>query len=131
MSREELSQIYYINKEITMWENELNALREKSLMRSKEITGMPFANTNETSDPTASIAIRIRDIELIIVGKRTELLIQQERITKFIMDIEDSYIRQIIKYRCVDCMKWQDIADKLHTTENAAKQMFSRFLKNQ
>ena len=88
MTREELSQIYYINKEIVMWEKELEHIREASLMKSKEITDMPFANTNETGDPVAELAMKMLDIEMIIVGKKKELEYKRMEILKFINDYQ-------------------------------------------
>lgn len=131
MTREELSQIYYINKEIVMWEKELEHIREASLMKSKEITDMPFANTNETGDPVAELAMKMLDIEMIIVGKKKELEYKRMEILKFINDVDDSLLRMIIKYRCVDCLSWNNVAVRVGggNTEDSCRMQFNRMFK--
>ena len=131
MTREELSQIYYINKEIVMWEKELEHIREASLMKSKEITDMPFANTNETGDPVAELAMKMLDIEMIIVGKKKELEYKRMEILKFINDVDDSMLRMIIKYRCIDCLSWNNVAAKIGggNTEDSCRMQFNRMFK--
>ena len=58
MTRERLSQIYYLEKEQKMWEEKLRELEAASLIKGQEITGMPFANTGETSDKVMSLVVR-------------------------------------------------------------------------
>ena len=67
VTKEELKQIYYINKEIKMWQKELDRLECKSLVKGQEITDMPFGSG--TSDKVADLAIEKADIRLIIEGK--------------------------------------------------------------
>ena len=55
MTREELKQIYYINKEIKMWQRELDRLQCKSLIGSQSLDGMPKGSG--TSDKVANLAI--------------------------------------------------------------------------
>lgn len=129
MTRDKLSQIFYINKELKMWEEELQALREKSLMKSKQITDMPFANTNETGNPVEQLVIQITDIEMIILGKKKELEIERTRLMQFIDNIDDSLMRMIVKYRCMDCLTWYEVAQRVggNNTEDSCKKAYSRF----
>lgn len=129
MTRDKLSQIFYINKELKMWEEELQALREKSLMKSKQITDMPFANTNETGNPVEQLVIQITDIEMIILGKKKELEIERTRLMQFIDNIDDSLMRMIVKYRCMDCLTWEGVASKVGGTNTAdsVRKMYVRF----
>lgn len=127
MTRDELKQIYFINKEIEMWERELEKVRAQSEVQTKKLSGMPFANTNDISDPTSDIAIKLIDIEMIILGKKKELEYKRYEIMKFINNIEDSYMRLIVKYRCVDCLKWEQVADLVGTNAESLRQAFKRF----
>lgn len=131
MTRDDLSQIYFINKEIKMWEQELEKAKVKAEVKVKVLTGMPFANTNETSDPTFDSAAHINDIEMIILGKRKELEIKRKEIITFILNIEDSNIRMIVKYRCVDCMKWEEVAQEVGGTADKVRKTFIRFCRAQ
>lgn len=124
MTKEELKQIYYINKEIKMWQREIERLQCKSLVKSQEITGMPFCGG--TSDKVADIATEKADIEIIIKGKLAEIQLQRKKIIDYINKIEDSLLRQIMFYRNVSCMNWNQVARELGSTENCVKQIYSR-----
>lgn len=130
VTREELSQIYYLNRELRMWQKELESLECQSLVGGQEITGMPFVSG--TSDKTGDIATTIADIKNIIIGKQTEIELQRKKIISYIESVKDSYMRQIIFYRCVSCMSWSNVAREIggNNTEDSVKQAFHRFLKN-
>jgi hypothetical protein len=90
---------------------------------------MPFVSG--TSDKTGDIATTIVDIKSIIIGKQKEIQIQKKKIMTYIEQIEDSYMRQIIFYRCVSCMSWNSVAQEIggNNTEDSVKQAFHRFFK--
>ena len=124
MTREELKQIYYINKEIRMWQRELDRLQCKSLIGSQNLDGMPKGSG--TSDKVADLAIEKEEIREIINGKLTEIQVQRKRIINYINGIDDSLLRQIMFLRNVSCMNWNQVAKELNSTENCVKQIYSR-----
>ena len=103
MSKEELSQIYYLNREIKIWQQELERLECQSLLKGQQLSGMPSGNS--TSDKTGDLAIKKTDIQLVIEGKLKEIQLQREKIIKYIDSIQDSLMRQIIYYRNVSCIR--------------------------
>lgn len=129
MTKEELKQIYYINKEIKMWQKELERLQCKSLVKGQEITDMPFGSG--TSDKVADMAIDIADINAIIRGKLAEIQVQRKKILEYINNIDDSMLRQIMFLRNVSCMNWNQVARKLGSTENCVKQIYSRHFRKE
>ncbi len=124
MTKEELKKIYYINKEILMWQKELDRLQCKSLVKGQEITDMPFGSG--TSDKVADLAIEIVDTKAVIKGMLAEIQIQRRKIIDYIEDIDDSLLRQVMFLRNVSCMSWNQVACELGNTENCVKQMYSR-----
>ena len=124
MTKEELKQIYYINKEIKMWQKELEQLQCRSLVKGQEITDMPFGGG--TSDKVGDMAVEMVDIESIIRGKLAEVQMQRKRIIGYINEIDDSLLRQVMFLRNVSCMNWNQVARELGSTENCVKQMYSR-----
>lgn len=124
MTKEELKQIYYLNKEIKMWQKELERLQCKSLIKGQEITGMPFVTG--TSDKVGDLVSTMADIEAIIRGKLAEIQMQRKRIIEYIDSIEDSLLRQIMFLRNVSCMNWNQISNELGSNENCVKQIYSR-----
>lgn len=129
MTKEELKQIYYLNKEIKMWQKELEKLQCRSLVKGQEITGMPFGTG--TSDKVGNLATEIADIETIIRGKLAEIQIQRKKIIEYINSIDDSLLRQIMFLRNVSCMNWNQIANELGSNENCVKQMYSRHFRKE
>ena len=124
MTKEELKQIYYINKEILMWKKELERLECKSLVKGQELSDMPRGSG--TSDKTADMAIEKAEIKTIIEGKLAEIQVQRRRILNYIDNIEDSLLRQIMFLRNVSCMSWGQVATELDTTIDCIKQKYSR-----
>lgn len=132
MEKKEVEKIYEIKREIKLWKNELSKLKAKSIAKGQQITGTGFQVTNATSDPTAKAAIEITFVEQKIAEMIAERENQEAEIMKFIESIEDSQVRLIIYYRCVCCQSWRNVAINMKgLTEDAARQMYHRFFKNQ
>lgn len=114
-----------------MWEKERDKKQVKSVIGSQIITGMPFGSGK--SDKVADVAVDIADTDLIIRGKLAEIQQQRKKIIEYIDSIDDSLMRQIIFYRHVSCMTWQEVADSIggKNTENSVKKAYSRFMKEQ
>ena len=130
MTREELKQIYYINKEIKMWQRELDRLQCKSLVGSPTIDDMP-KGSGGTSDRVADLAIEKEEIREIINGKLTEIQVQRKRIMNYINGIEDSLLRQIMFLRNVSCMSFPQLARELNITEGCAKMIYYRHFRKE
>lgn len=131
MTREQLKQAYVIRKELRMWQERRNELELDIAPLVKNIDGMPYSNTNSVNSPTEEKAIRLNEAAAAIDEKIKELKKVIKEIEDFIFTVEDSYIRQILEYRCVYCMKWKDVASKLGEgyTEDMVKQSYHRFVK--
>ena len=130
MTKKELSQIYYLLGEVKMWQRELAKMQCESAIKPQQITDMPRGSG--TSDPTARTVTSIIHIEQIIEGKLAEIQIQRERIIKYIDGIEDSFMRQIMFYRHVSCMKWDEVAAHIggDNTKETTRKAHDRFLES-
>lgn len=128
MTKKDLKQIYNLNREVEMWQRELDKSQCRSLVGSQVITGMPFGYG--TSDKVASMACDIADTELIIKGKLAEIQQQRKKTMEYINGIDDSLMRQIVFYRHVSCMTWCEVANSIggNNTENSVKKAYSRFM---
>lgn len=128
MTKKELKQIYYINREIILWKRELERVRSESEVKGQEITGMPRGGN--ISDTTGERAAREIDIELIILGKLKEIQVQRRMIMGYMDSIEDSFIRQLVYYRHVLLMKWEEIAEAMggECNSRSLKMAHSRWL---
>lgn len=129
MTKKELEQIYYITREINMWQRELDSLKNKSKVSSPVLTGMPEGK-GITGDRVGNNATRIAYLEQKIKDKKSELEILRISITEYIMSIDDSLIRQIIKLRCIDLKTWTKIAIAVggYNTANSVRMIYNRYI---
>ncbi len=129
MTKRELSQIYYLNREVEMWQRELQRLKQQSLIKSYRFSDTP--KEKGTTDNVGNLAAIIADIETIINGKLAEIQLQRKKIIEYINSIDDSLIRQIIFYRHISCMTWEQVAAYVggNNTEENIRKIYSRFFK--
>ncbi len=127
MTKKELEQVYYLDRELKMWEEELNALRTQSLVRSPSFGAI---RGEGIYDKVGERARKTADLEAKINARKDEIQNTREEIMKFLTDIPDSVTRQVAYYRCVKLMSWQRVALKLGggNTEESVRKIYSRFL---
>lgn len=126
MTREELEQIHYLSRELTLLERELKRLREISPIKS------PLPNASHgsgVSDKVGRLAQKRVDLERLITAKREEISQQRDNALYFICHISDSLTRQIVYYRCVKLFSWRRVAEEINNTEENARQIYSRFMR--
>ena len=128
MTKEELKQIYHLNKEVVMWQKELSKLQCKSLIKGQEITDMPFSGG--ISDKVGNMAVDMADIDAIIRGKLAEIQVQRKVIIEYINNIDDSFIRQIVFLRNVSCMNWNQVSKEIGIgySEDCIRKTYDRFV---
>ena len=125
MTRKELSQIYYLNREIKMWKEKLDTITS-----NVNATGMHEAN--RLSDITYETMVKKDDICAIIEDRLRELKKKQLEIMRFINGIDDSLVRQIMQYRFVECMPWRKISERVYNRsdkEDLVRIICKRYLK--
>ena len=130
MTKSDLEQIYYLNRELKMWETELERVRCKSLV------GSPLPGNSHgsgVSDKVADRAERIIELENRIIAKRDEIQRLRDEAVEYIYSIPDSLTRQIIYYRCVSLMSWRRVAYEVggYNTEESVRKIYDRFFEKQ
>ncbi len=130
MTKKDLEKVYWLKRELKMWEKRLEELRADMSQDSVEHDGMPHSVTNKIVSPTESKAILLADHEELIRGKLAEIRMAIREVEAFIVGIEDPLIRQIVEQRCVYCLSWDDVAVKIgkQATPDNVRQMYHRFL---
>jgi len=127
VTRTDLNQIYSLNKEYIMWKEKLDKLREKrdapKSLTDIEPTGV---HSGHITDAVGNLAADIADIEEIMRGILINIQYQRKRILKHIIGVEDSQLRQIIQYRCIDCMSWVQVGNEMNIPGDTAKKIFYR-----
>ena len=119
MTRKELSQLYYLNREI---EQETKRLKE---FESREISGLPYEK--ELDEKTQE---EIKDCKIIIYAKRQAAVIEYKRLMKYIEKIDDSLMRQIVSLRYINGYNWTQVAMHIGggNTADSVRMVHNRFL---
>lgn len=130
MTIKELSQLYYLNREIEADKRRLAELELKALPGSPNMDGMPHAPG--VSDNVARYAIEIADLKGIIEAKHQQCLYERNRLERYIAGIPDSLTRQIFTYRFVNGLPWLQVAACIggNNTEDSVKKTCYRYVKN-
>ena len=126
MTEKELNQLHWINKEIGVLKNQLEELKSRSMIKGQEITDMPFGSG--TSDKTADRALAIREIEELYEIKLKELYLVRARIERYINSIDDDTERLIIRLRCINSLRWDDIGKEMGYHRTRVSQIYHRHL---
>ena len=126
LTEKELNQLHYINKEIEVLKKQLDELKSRSLIKGQEITGMP--HVSGTSDKTAQIALSIREIEELYEIKLRELYLVRSRIERYINTINDGELRLIVRLRCINNMRWEDIACEVGWERTTVSKKFRQYI---
>lgn len=130
MTLKELSQLYYLNREIERDKQRLDELKAKACSVSGQvITGMPKGSSPAGSSIDRYIA-EIVDLEAIISAKITQCLRERNRLERYIADIPDSLTRQIFTLRFINGLTWLQVAYSVggYNTEDSVKKICYRFI---
>lgn len=130
MTLKELSQLFYLSREIENDKRRLDELESiASSPSSSHITGMPSA-PYDGSSKTERIVAEMLDLRAVIAAKQIQCIHERARLERYIADIPDSLTRLIFLCRFVDCLSWSEVADYIGggNTEDAVKKRCYRYL---
>ena len=130
MTKAELSQLYYLNREIEAEQRRIAELEAKATNISAKVTGMPGGAG--ISDKTA-IAAEIADSRAIVQAKAEQCIHEYNRLCRYIAGVDDSLMRQILQYRYISGLNWTQVAMRIGggNTPDSVRMAHDRFLKRQ
>ena len=127
MTLKELSQLYYLNREIEMDRRRLRELERETIpaqsTERKKIDG-------GRADVVGLQAAEIADLRGIIEAKHQQCLYERSRLERYISGIDDSLLRQIFTYRFVNGLSWRQVAACVGggNTDDACRKAVRRYL---
>lgn len=130
MTLKELSQLYYLNREIEMDKKRLEALRARaSAPGSPNYDGMPKSPSYENR--LERYIAEIVDLEAIISAKITQCQHERNRLERYIADIPDSNLRMIFTLRFINGLSWVQLAFSIggDCTADGARMACNRYIK--
>lgn len=129
MTLKELSQLYYLGKEIEADRQRLCQLRLKvPALSGRCLSEMPKSR-NQDSRVESYIA-EIVDLESVILEKMTECVHERNRLERYIAEIPDSLTRQIFTHRFIHGMSWQAVAHSVGgwNTADSVRKICRRYI---
>ena len=139
MTLKELSQLYYLNREIERDQERLEQLRTSvSAPGAPNYDGMPKSPSFENR--LERYIAEIVDLEAIIQAKITQCLHERNRLERYIADgisyiaeIPDSLTRQIFQLRFINGLTWTQIAFSVGggNTEEGVRKRVYRYLEQE
>lgn len=148
MTKQELSQLYYLNREIEQLQKQLDTLRNtmQDLENNKKTTdsvkgsmvSFPYVLHSikveglKDIDINAKMKIKseIADIVKLIEINQDKCIYEYNRLNRYISDIRDSQMRQILTYRYINGYTWEQVA--AHISHNlsgeSVRKAHERFL---
>ena len=128
MTKNELYQLYYLNKEIERQRKKLEELESAVYKTTPHITGMPTGTS--VVDKVGTYAAEIADLKTLISANIQRCWQERNRLERYIQKIEDSQLRQIFTLRYVDRLSWQRIAFEIgEYDESYPRRKHNQFLK--
>lgn len=129
MNLKDLSQLYYLNREIEADMERLARLKAGTLPSIPVNTGMPVPPG--IADKTARYAAEISDLRRIIEAKQRQCMYERIRLERYIADIPDSLTRQIFTLRFVNGLRWDQVSAGVggNNTEAGVKMICYRYIK--
>ncbi len=130
MTLKELSQLYYLNREIEIDQQRLAELRAKAFGASAMVLSHAPGGGKVESRLEKDVA-EIVDLEAILSAKITQCMHERNRLERYIADIPDSLTRQIFTLRFINGLHWLQIAFSVggENTEASVKMICYRYIK--
>ena len=130
MTKKELSQLYYLKKEIRQLEQRIKELETAAPDCTAKITGLPHGTG--INDKIGNYAAQIADLKALLDLNLKKCFYELNRLDRYIQSVNDPLVRQIILYRFENHMSWRKIERSIggnNNSESLRKKLY-RYLKN-
>lgn len=130
MTKEELSRLYWLRKEIA---GDMERLREIEItldgLKAQALTGMPRGHKHDPDMHTAEIQ-RATELRKMIRAKMAAAQKERIRLESYIIAQDDPLIRMILTYRFIDGKTWAGVAASIGggNDPDACRMLLSRWL---
>lgn len=130
LTKKELSQLYWLNREIEADKRKLEELRLAAVSATAKITGLP--HVTGVRDKVGEIAVLIEEQSRLIELKKKQTVIEYNRLMRYINSVDDSLMRQILTLRYVNGLSWQQVAFAIgENDEQYPRRKHNKFLQSQ
>ena len=118
-----LNKLYYLKIDIENIQKEIDSFPTIS---SPQLTGMPHGSG--VSNPIVSYVIKKEELTEKLNQKKARYMDELERIENIIDKIEDVEVRAIARMRFVQCLKWEEIGEKVHLERTTCAKKLKKYI---
>ena len=129
MTSRELKNLYYLKKEIKQQQRRIAELEAAATNCSAKITGLPSGKG--ISDKIGNYAAQIADLKALLDLNLKKCFYEFNRLNRYIEEVEEPLIKQIMIYRFENQMSWMQIEKAMggkNRAESLRKKLY-RYLK--
>ena len=129
MTKKELSQLYYLKKEIKEQQRRIAELEAAATNCSTKITGLPSGKG--ISDKIGNYAAQIADLKALLDLNLKKCFYEFNRLNRYIEEVNEPLMKQIMIYRFENQMSWMQIEKAMggkNRAESLRKKLY-RYLK--
>lgn len=126
MRKEELNEIYWLNKEIEDLENRLQELEEEDGLKASSFNETIKSNSNQSI--VERVALKKVELQNQLYQNKLLILEEKSKIESFIEKIPNSKLRTIVRLRNIDLLTWEEIAKALSMTRKTATNQYNEFI---
>lgn len=137
MTKEELNRYFWLRHEIIKQQRRLERLRNKpagevvgdTVNDYRTGRGIPVKITGTPADEF-SRPIMIHMLEAEIQKNIEESETAAVQIEQFVQGIEEPRLRELLRCRFIDCMKWEELGQANYMDPDHARRLIREFLKS-
>ena len=131
MTKKELSQLYYLKREIKEQQKRIKELEAAATSCSSKIDGLPSGEV--INDKIGNYAVQIADLKSLLDLNLKKCFYEFNRLNRYIQSVEDSQMRMILTLRYINGLTWQQIAKSMGVVGDGSteRKKLNRFLKHQ
>lgn len=134
MNKEELLRYRNILKEIELLQEQFIKIKPEMTMDSVKgsTSEFPYTECNFKIEgiDEETYNSKISRLEKKIAKKMHELIEEKDKLLSYIYGVEDSCLRQIMIYRYIDGLTWNDIGEKMNYASITVRLKHDEYLKN-
>lgn len=134
MTKEELSKLQKITNEIEQIKRELECVEPEYAIDAVTGSSVNFPYTQHSIKiegyDIKSYDNKVKRIKNRLNRKRIELVNEKDILTEYIYSLDNSDLRQILMYRYVNGLIWEDIGKKLGYAPVTVRLKHDKFLKS-
>lgn len=128
MTKRELSQLYYLSREIGQQKKRLRELETAAASCPANITGMP--HVSGVTDKTGAYAAEIADLKGLVELNVQKCIVELNRLNRYIEGVEESQTREIFRLRYINGLSWQQVAFSIgEYDESYPRRIHNNYLK--